>query len=519
MRKIALVFAVSCVSVATARAQVCPPAPEDPDARVSDILDDSDALVEAAKNDTFGIGDRARYHADVLEANGHNSGNVINDTFERATGRAPSDESWRIALEALRNVRVVPSLEGGASGETSSPDASRRPEIEISVEDWAPLDRADQTELLVHEFIHALSYAEYGVGLDEAYDHQIIDDVARRLNYEHISCEPSIPPAPPTSASGSSHGDPHLQTFDGFAYSFQAVGEFVLARSNSGFEAQARQQKFSGQPVSLNTAVAVRSGARRIAIYAGAFDGLDLRKSPVLIDGKAQKISKGGKKVGDAKIYAVADDAWRIDFNTGEVVEVERRRLNERAFLDVRVNVSGTPNGIYSGLLGNFDGVAENDLKSRSGDIISQTASPYGGWIDMLTGRINAPIPLSAALKSFYDALHRKFGESWRVSDSETLFDYGVGQAAADFTDRAFPERYLATSMFLPEQVRAADEICRAANVDIDFLQGCIFDVALTGDASFGKIALGRLEKAARSRAENEARSRIEGELRRRLPF
>jgi hypothetical protein len=519
MRKFVIALTLSCASITSVAAQVCPPAPEDRDARVSDMLDDSDALVEAAENDTFGIGERARYHADVLEANGHNSRNIINDTFERATGRAPSEESWRIALDALRNVRVVPSLEDSASGVCGLADASRCPQIDISLEEWTPLDRTNQTDLLVHEFIHALSWAEYGDALPVDYDHQIIDDVARRLSYEHIACEPSLPPAPPTSAKGSSHGDPHIRTFDGYAYAFQAVGEFVLARSSSGFEVQARQQKFSGQPVSLNTAVAVRSGARRIAIYAGAFDGLDLRKSPVLIDGKAQKISKSGKKVGGAKIYAVADDAWRIDFSTGEVVEVERRRLNERAFLDVRVNVSGAPNGIYSGLLGNFDGVAENDLKSRGGDIISQTASPYGGWIDMLTGRINAPIPLSSALKSFNDNLHRKFGESWRVSDSEALFDYGAGQTAAHFTDRAFPERYLATSMFFPEQVRAADEICRAANVDIDFLQGCIFDVALTGDASFGKIALGRLERAARTRAESEARSRIEGELRRRLPF
>src|SRR5262249_13275931 len=42
---------------------------------------------------------------------------------------------------------------------------------------------------------------------------------------------------------GGSNGDPHLHTFDGLPYEFQAAGEFVLARSTvGGFEVQARQQ-------------------------------------------------------------------------------------------------------------------------------------------------------------------------------------------------------------------------------------------------------------------------------------
>jgi hypothetical protein len=52
--------------------------------------------------------------------------------------------------------------------------------------------------------------------------------------------------------NGRSYGDPHLSSFDGATYSFQTVGEFVLAKSDGDFEIQTRQQAVS-EDFSLNT--------------------------------------------------------------------------------------------------------------------------------------------------------------------------------------------------------------------------------------------------------------------------
>jgi hypothetical protein len=55
-----------------------------------------------------------------------------------------------------------------------------------------------------------------------------------------------------------SYGDPHLITFDGYRYSFQTVGEFILAKSSDRvFEVQTRQSPVN-RSLSLNSAVAMR---------------------------------------------------------------------------------------------------------------------------------------------------------------------------------------------------------------------------------------------------------------------
>ena len=64
---------------------------------------------------------------------------------------------------------------------------------------------------------------------------------------------------------GDTWGDPHLVTYDGVKYDFQAKGEFVLSRGSVGdFEVQTRQQPRGNSAVTLNKAVAFRVGTDRI---------------------------------------------------------------------------------------------------------------------------------------------------------------------------------------------------------------------------------------------------------------
>lgn len=82
---------------------------------------------------------------------------------------------------------------------------------------------------------------------------------------------PTLPIKPPGECTSDrcrragSFGDPHMGTFDGLAYDFQASGDFVLTRSLDGrFEIQARHTPVTLYPdVSLNTAVSARLGEPR----------------------------------------------------------------------------------------------------------------------------------------------------------------------------------------------------------------------------------------------------------------
>ena len=50
-------------------------------------------------------------------------------------------------------------------------------------------------------------------------------------------------------ARGTSYGDPHIITYDGYRYSFQTIGEFWLTAATDGhFQVQARQGQIPGRP-------------------------------------------------------------------------------------------------------------------------------------------------------------------------------------------------------------------------------------------------------------------------------
>ena len=70
----------------------------------------------------------------------------------------------------------------------------------------------------------------------------------------------------------------------------------------------------------------------------------------------------------------------------------------------------------FVGLLGNADGDKANDLVTRDG----QTQLPYP----------NPP----------FTQEYPAYADSWRISQAESLFDYGPGETTETFTDRTFPD-------------------------------------------------------------------------------
>ncbi len=317
---------------------------------------------------------------------------------------------------------------------------------------------------------------------------------------EKIGCEPK----PKQLTKGTSYGDPHMITFDGFKYSFQTVGEFTLVKSTNGnFEVQSRQGAISNS-VSMNTAVAMKIGNSRVALYAKNPPDSDT-STPLRVDGKPTKLENGtlelpggGKIQGNSSYYLVtAPTGEQVGINLGN------RRMDIKPYISAQ-------SAQYIGLLGNANGNPADDLQTRNGKVIpTKENSTYGQVSQALRNVLPVPAPLNQAEKIFFDVVYKEFGDSWRISQTESLFDYPPGKDTGTFTNRSFPNSYLSLNSLLPPQIRQAEEICRKAGVESELMDGCIFDVGQTGDASFAQSAANALLDTAKDRLLQELGNKI----------
>lgn len=120
-------------------------------------------------------------------------------------------------------------------------------------------------------------------------------------------------------------GDPHLVSFDGLAYDFQAAGEFVLAQGvvDSGIIVQARTEPV-GDLVSNVTAVAMLIDGHRVTISAREAEPLRIDGVLTVLDPDGGTMAVGGGSVSlDGNSY-VLDDPGRVRLvvDTGSVPKV-----------------------------------------------------------------------------------------------------------------------------------------------------------------------------------------------------
>jgi len=266
-----------------------------------------------------------------------------------------------------------------------------------------------------------------------------------------------------------SFGDPHVLTLDGLKYDFQAVGEFILIEDadDPSFVVQVRQSRFLGfTTMSVNTAVAASVAGDRVVVYARKDPPVWIDGTPRVI-GSSEGLSRGGTVTNDGGVFV-------IRWPTGEELTV---LTAWKALVNVSYRPSESrPRSHVRGLLGTHDSNAANDLTTRSGKTLRTPSRP--------------------------NDLYAVFGQSYRIRDAESLFDYSEGESTATFTDRSFPLLHGTPPRPPAAAVARARASCERAGVTgAQALEACATDVAITGDIGFARAmsahGTGRREHAA----------------------
>ena len=291
-----------------------------------------------------------------------------------------------------------------------------------------------------------------------------------------------FPPFPP----GWAAGDPHLQTVDGKAYTFNGAGEYVAfchtrsgdttndcapstTRLTSSRNAISVHYRFvpSGR-ATITKGVAVEDplhngGVSGIVIIPhptrriDVFDGRSLVAFPETLAGQEMTLAilSSGTKITRSVDLTATQVSVRIQTPSGLVVRV----LEQGGVMLPAVSVPPNfPSGQSAGLLGVIDGDDSNDFTDSSGNVQSVAADNT-------------------------EEIFNRFGSTWMIrSASASLFKGldGSDQAFSEFYNPSYIPLFVAPTMSSELQA-GADEACGEIT-DAAIRSNCYFDVAITGD-------------------------------------
>lgn len=202
---------------------------------------------------------------------------------------------------------------------------------------------------------------------------------------------------------GGSVGDPHIFTFDGLHYDFQATGDFILVKAfDSDLEIQTRQTPWLYNPATtVNTGLVTVVDGNRIEFYAEQH-GFWVNELPFnLEEGETLMLGQGSISRTAISGYGLPGDLYTITYPNGDVL---KNSVYPGFLMDALVDLANSRQ--VTGILGSRNGIAEDDLALRDGTILKDPLAP--------------------------ENLYGAFTESWLVKESESLFRIRPSIASAN---------------------------------------------------------------------------------------
>lgn len=243
-------------------------------------------------------------------------------------------------------------------------------------------------------------------------------------------------PIPP----GTTIKDPHLTTFQGVHYDFQASGDFLLVHADPDFTVHTRQKPWFTPTVAVNTAVGTKMGNTRVAV---CLNGLDVNGvHTALDDGKALSLA-------DDVTVSRRSNTYVISRPSGDIVQAQIMD----SYINVSVALGLTNPGTVRGLLGG----REKSLVTRDGNELHNPIS-WDTW--------------------------RQYADGWRVKESDGSLLCHDGEVPP-----GMPPRQAEAEDLGSEQRAYARAVCMRAGVkDPILLNDCIVDVTLLGKDSAADV-------------------------------
>jgi hypothetical protein len=256
------------------------------------------------------------------------------------------------------------------------------------------------------------------------------------------------------------YGDPHIVSLDGYQYTFNGKGEYVLLETTDkslefqGRMVPAKDENGTFIQATVFSAVAIRlSGSDTIQLEVENSSNITVLVNGDFIDFTAVTV----QDFKEVRISERVNNTYLVIFTGGVTLEVRA----ENDFLSlIKISLPRSLNGRTRGLLGNFNGNPSDDLVPRNKTVLDS-------------------LPTNSSLED----IHNLFGITWIVPlGNDSLFTYRENGSFDEFHDPSFSPTF--APIFANVQLESEAEVICGSD------PACLFDVAATGSVDIGLSTL-----------------------------